>query len=89
MRVAVTIALSAKERLTKGRSSPLGPPGAGGHLLWDADGLENQDIAARLGKDKMKVGRWRQRYGKGSFAAILKDKTRPGRIELSRRPGLV
>jgi transposase len=53
----------------------------------DADGLENQDIAARLGKDKMKADRWRQRYGKGSFAAILKDKTRPGRIELSRRPG--
>ncbi len=37
----------------------------------------------------MKVGRWRQRYGKGSFAGILKDKTRPGRIELSRRPGLL
>jgi transposase len=53
----------------------------------DADGLENQDIAARLGKDKMKVGRWRHRYGKGSFAGILKGKTRPGRIELSRRPG--
>ncbi len=28
----------------------------------------------------MKVGRWRQRYAKGGLPAILKDKSRPGRI---------
>jgi transposase len=42
--------------------------------------LQNQQIAVRLGQDKMKVGRWRSRYAQGGLAAILKDKTRPGRI---------
>ena len=85
MRVAVTIELTAKERLkleslTKGRSSSLRARERAAIILLAADGLENQEIAARLGQDKMKVGRWRQRYAKDGLPAILKDKSRPGRI---------
>ena len=75
MRVAVTIELTAKERLklesfTKGRSSSLRAQERAAIILLAADGLENQEIAASLGQDKMKAGRWRQRYGKGGLAAI-------------------
>ena len=85
MRVAVTIELTAKDRLkleslTKGRSSSLRARERAAIILLAADGLDNQEIAARLGQDKMKVGRWRQRYAKGGLPAILKDKSRPGRI---------
>jgi transposase len=85
MRVAVTIELTAKERLkleslTKGRSSSLRARERAAISLLAAAGLENQEIAARLGLDKMKVGRWSQRYAKGGLPAILKAKSRPGRI---------
>lgn len=49
-------------------------------VLLAAAGLENRDIAARLGQDPGKVGRWRARYTKLGLAGILKDKARPGRI---------
>ena len=49
-------------------------------VLLAAQGLENQEIARRLGQDKGKVGRWRQRYAQFGMDGIVKDKTRPGRI---------
>ena len=54
MRVAVTIELTAKDRLkleslTKGRSSSLRARGRAAMILLAADGLGNQAIAARLG----------------------------------------
>ena len=88
MRVAVTIELTAKERtklesIKKARSSAVRARERAAIVLLAADGLENNEIARRLGQDQMKVGRWRRRYANGGLAAILKDKTRPGRI-----PGL-
>ena len=88
MRVAVTIELTAKERtkleaIKNARSSPVRARERAAIVLLAADGLENNEIVRRLGQDKMKVGRWRLRYAKGGLEAILKDKTRPGRI-----PGL-
>jgi len=85
MRVAPTIALTTKERaklemIRKGRSSAVRAQERAAIVLLAADGLENQAIARRLGQDKMKVGRWRRRYAHGGLAAILKDKSRPGRI---------
>ena len=61
MRVAVTIDLTAKERLkleslTKGRSSSLRARERAAIILLAAVGPENQEIAARLGQDKMKAG---------------------------------
>ena len=71
------------EAIRKARSSSVRGRERAAIVLLAADGLENKEIARRLGQDKMKVGRWRQRYAKGGLQAILKDKTRPGRI-----PGL-
>src|SRR5271154_3184058 len=85
MRVAPTIKLTQKERakleaIKKARSSSVRARERAAIILLAADGLENNEIARRLREDKMKVGRWRQRYAKGGLDAILKDKTRPGRI---------
>jgi transposase len=68
------------ERIRRGRSSPVRAKQRAGIILLAADGLKNKQIASRLGQDKMKVGRWRSRYAQGGLEAILKDKTRPGRI---------
>ncbi len=88
MRVAPTIALSAKagtklESIGRARSSSVRAKERAAIVLLAADGLENKEIAQRLDQDKMKVGRWRARYAEGGLDAILKDKTRPGRL-----PGL-
>jgi transposase len=85
MRVAPTIELTAKERvklesIKRARSSSVRARERAAIVLLAAEGLENNEIARRLGEDKMKVGRWRQRYAQGGLDAILKDKTRPGRI---------
>jgi hypothetical protein len=62
MSVAVIIELTAigAHQAGKPHQGPLqfpADPGAGGLNLLAADGLENQEPAARLGQDKMKVGR--------------------------------
>ena len=62
MKIAVTIGLTAMEllkleSLTKGCSSSLRAQERAAIILLAADGLENQAVAARLGQDKMKVGR--------------------------------
>jgi transposase len=85
MRVAPVIELTLKEKakletIRKARSSSGRARERAAIVLLAADGLENKEIARRLGQDKMKVGRWRQRYAQGGLQAILKDKTRPGRI---------
>jgi len=85
MRVAPAIELTIKERaklegISKARSSSMRAKERAAIVLLAADGLENQEIARRLGQDKMKVGRWRRRYAEGGPAGILKDKSRPGRI---------
>lgn len=85
MRVAVAIKLTNQQRaklekIRQGRSSSVRAKERAAMVLMAADGLENQEIARRLGQDKMKVGRWRRRYAEGGLPAILKDKSRPGRI---------
>jgi len=85
MRVAPPIELTAKgrkklETIRRGRSSSVRARERAAIILLAADGLENKEIADQLGQDKMKVGRWRNRYAQGGLDAILKDKSRPGRI---------
>ena len=85
MRVAPAIQLTIKERakletIRRGRSSAVRARERAAIILLAAEGLENQVIASRLAEDKMKVGRWRSRYARGGLEAILKDKSRPGRI---------
>ncbi len=85
MRVAPVIELSDRERnvlgrLSRGRSSSVRVRERAAMVLLASEGMKNQEIAAVLKQDAGKVGRWRKRYGQGGLEAILKDKTRPGRI---------
>jgi len=49
-------------------------------VLLAADGLNNLEIAERIGINSIKVGRWRQRFVQWGFAGIERDAYRPGRI---------
>jgi len=49
-------------------------------VLLAAEGYESKAIELELRQDVMKVGRWQKRCAMGGMAAIIKDKTRPGRI---------
>lgn len=85
MRVAARIELTPKDRarlesLGKARSSSVRARERAAIILLAADGMDNKAISQRLGHDPMKVGRWRKRYAQGGLPAIMKDKTRPGRI---------
>lgn len=85
MRVAAAIELTNKEReklegIRKSRASAVRAQERAAIVLLAAEGCTNQEIAGRLGQDKMKVGRWRHRYAKHGLSGILKDKSRPGRF---------
>jgi putative transposase len=47
-------------------------------VLWAAEGLANQQIAARLSWSKATVGKWRQRFVEHRLVGIY-DELRPGR----------
>jgi transposase len=49
-------------------------------VLLASEGLENQEIGARLGISRQKVGRWRDRYVKFRLSGIEKDAPRSGRL---------
>lgn len=85
MRVAPEIKLSSKERnklerIKMARSSSIRARERAAMILLAGEGKKNQEIAQILSQDKMKVGRWRQRYAQYGLPGILKDKTRKGRI---------
>ncbi|HEY5349180.1 MAG TPA: helix-turn-helix domain-containing protein, partial [Candidatus Lustribacter sp.] len=42
-------------------------------VLLAADGLNNLEIAERIGINSIKVGRWRQRFVQWGFAGIERD----------------
>jgi transposase len=48
--------------------------------LLAAEGLENQQIAAKLGMSRQKAGRWRDRYAERRLAGVEQDAPRPGRL---------
>lgn len=85
MRVAPVIELSATERrklerMCSARSSALRLQERAQIVLLAGEGLQNKQIAKRLGMDLDKIGRWRRRYAESGLSGIIKDKTRPGRI---------
>ena len=85
MRVAPKVDLNDSQRakllrMSRARSSSSRSRERAQIILLAADGLQNNEIALRLGQDRKKVGRWRARFAEGGIEAILKDKTRPGRI---------
>jgi transposase len=58
-------------------------------ILLCADGLDNQTVALILELDRINVGRWRERYAAGGFAAIAQDLPRGGRKPVVDRTELV
>lgn len=84
MRIAPPVELSAEqrtelERRARQRSLPARVVERARIVLQAADGLENQQIAQRMGMTPEKVARWRNRFLQGGVAALDKDAPRPGR----------
>jgi len=48
--------------------------------LLASEGLNNIEIAEKLGSNVTKVGRWRKRFATAGFLGIVKDAYRPGRF---------
>jgi transposase len=85
MRVAPVLELRESEqkkltRLAKARSSSQRVKERAAIVLLAAKGMKNKEISKCLGQTQKKVGCWRRRFAEGGLAAILKDKSRPGRI---------
>jgi len=84
MRTAPAVELNAEqretlERLARSRSLPARLVERARIVLLAADGLENQQIALRMGITPEKAARWRKRFLAGGIAALEKDAPRPGR----------
>ena len=50
-------------------------------VLLTADGVGTNEIMRRTGKSKTCVWRWQERFIDEGFDGLLRDKTRPSRIE--------
>jgi transposase len=84
MRIAVSLELSDKKRTrlvrwSKGRSTPARLVLRANILLAAAKGIQNKDIAARLGTTRKTVGEWRARFAAARCAGLEKDVARGGR----------
>lgn len=84
MKRAVVIELDSSERamleqVKRGRRVTVRLAERAEIILHAADGLENQQIAGRMGISRQKAGRWRARYASLGLAGIEKDAPRPGR----------
>ncbi len=87
MRTALRVELSPKqraalERLARQRSAPARVVERARIVLLAADGLENKQIALRMGMTQEKVARWRNRFLEGGIAVLHKDAPRPGRTRI-------
>ena len=92
MRVAAPIALSSEDRRkldkwASSRSTPVRLRERSRIVLMAAEGMANKDIAAELGIDANKVGRWRTRYAKEGPPAIEKERPRGARGQPERSHG--
>ncbi len=84
MRVAARITLNEEQRATleswsRGRKTPARLVLRAKIVLHAAEGLENREIALKLGTDRESVGRWRSRFAKFGLTGIEKDAPRSGR----------
>ena len=83
MRVAVKIELSDAdrqrlERLSRSRSAAMRLRERSRMVLMAAGGMTNKEIAAKLGTDQNKVGRWRRRFADEGLEGIAKERPRGG-----------
>ena len=84
MRVAPTIKIDPDqkktlERQARARSLPSRVVERSRIVLMAASGLQDVQIAARLGITAKKVARWRARFQRLGVTGLLKDAPRPGR----------
>lgn len=84
MRVAAPVVLSDDQRLlleqhSRGRRLPARLVERARIVLLAAQGLQNKEIAARMGITPEKVARWRERFVDGGWEALQHDAPRPGR----------
>ena len=85
MRVAPTITLTEEQRATlsaiaRARSAqPARLVQRAKVILFAASGLQNKEIAQRIGASRFLVARWRERFRELGIAGIEKDAPRPGR----------
>ena len=89
MRVAPAIELTRKQRqtltrLVKGRRTEVRVVMRAKIVLAAARGMENREIAEKLGVTRETVGRWRSRFLEKDVAGILKDLPRGGRKPTNR-----
>ena len=78
MRVAVEIELTPEERevlerLTRSKRTSVRLSQRARMVLLASTGMENQDIAAKVGVGRAQVGRWRKRYAQLRLAGIERD----------------
>src|SRR5471030_2256107 len=50
-------------------------------VLFSADGMGTNEIMRRTGKSKTCVWRWQERFMQEGYDGLLRDKTRPSRIQ--------
>lgn len=92
MRVAPKVILTSEEqselaRIVASRLSSVRLSQRAQMVLLAADGLQNKEIADRLGVDRMQVARWRQRYLEHRLAGIERDLPRgapPVKVDVAR-----
>lgn len=84
MRVADAITLSSEEKkmlaeISRSQKTSVRLAQRAKIVLLAADGMQNIDIAGRLGISRFKVGRWRLRYRRSGLRGIEQDAPRSGR----------
>lgn len=90
MRIAPEIRITDElrqvlERLANGRRTPVRLALRARVVLLAAGGMENKEIAERVGMCRPSVGEWRRRFAENGIAGIEKDATRPGRPRKNRK----
>jgi transposase len=86
MRTGISITISASdrrrlERLIRDRNAAQKHVWRAQIILLSADAIGTSEIMWRTGKSKTCVWRWQERFMEEGFDGLLRDKTRPSRIE--------
>ncbi len=86
MRTGISITVSSSDRdrlgaLVKDRNAAQKHVWRAEIVLLSADGSGTNEIMRRTGKSKTCVWRWQERFMEEGFDGLLRDKTRPSRIE--------
>src|SRR6187399_3748456 len=86
MRIGISITVSTPDRrqltaLISDRNTPQKHAWRAQIVLLSAEGVGTKAIMRRTGKSKTCVWRWQERFMQEGVAGLLRDKTRPSRIQ--------